>query len=67
MAGYKKLGYWRHYGNVVSNLPVSQFYHVTTDEPHNVYGGLQDNGTCMVNPGELSLRDWTRIGQGRLG
>jgi len=33
----------------LSNLPVSQFYHVSFDlgEPYNVYGGLQDNGTWM--------------------
>jgi hypothetical protein len=32
---------------MVSNLPVSQFYHVSIDdkEPYNVYGGLQDNGS----------------------
>jgi hypothetical protein len=30
-----------------SNIPVSQFYHVSIDdkEPFNVYGGLQDNGS----------------------
>lgn len=34
---------WRH----VSNLPVSQFYHIRTDMelPYNVYGGMQDNGS----------------------
>ena len=34
---------WRH----VSNLPVSQFYHIRTDNeiPYNVYGGMQDNGS----------------------
>jgi photosystem II stability/assembly factor-like uncharacterized protein len=33
----------------IENLPVGQFYHVQTDmqEPYNVYGGLQDNGTWM--------------------
>ncbi|MDH4063269.1 MAG: hypothetical protein OEW19_02640 [Acidobacteriota bacterium] len=35
----------------VSSLPVSQFYHVATDNaaPYNVYGGLQDNG-CWMGP-----------------
>lgn len=34
---------WRH----VSNLPVSQFYHIGVDMelPYNVYGGMQDNGS----------------------
>ena len=34
---------WRH----VSNLPVSQFYHISVDNelPYNVYGGMQDNGS----------------------
>ena len=34
---------WRY----VSNLPLSQFYHVRVDmeQPYNVYGGLQDNGS----------------------
>jgi hypothetical protein len=32
---------------MVINIPVSQFYHVSIDdkEPFNVYGGLQDNGS----------------------
>jgi len=31
----------------IGNLPVSQFYHINTDNdiPYNVYGGLQDNGS----------------------
>ena len=31
------------------NLPISQFYHVTTDDriPYEVFGGLQDNGTWI--------------------
>ncbi len=34
---------WRH----VTNLPVSQFYHIGVDMelPYNVYGGMQDNGS----------------------
>ncbi|MDF1576207.1 MAG: hypothetical protein P1P86_13545 [Bacteroidales bacterium] len=41
---------WRH----VSNLPVSQFYHIRTDMelPYNVYGGMQDNGSWK-GPGYL--------------
>lgn len=36
---------WRY----AENIPVGQFYHVDIDnqEPYNVYGGLQDNGTWM--------------------
>ncbi len=34
---------WRH----VTNLPVSQFYHINVDmeTPYHVYGGMQDNGS----------------------
>jgi len=34
---------WRH----VTNLPVSQFYHIRVDMelPYHVYGGMQDNGS----------------------
>ncbi len=54
---------------MVSNLPVSQFYHVSIDdkEPYNVYGGLQDNGSWYgpsKSPGGIEAKDWTRIGQG---
>lgn len=39
---------WRH----VTNLPVSQFYHIGVDMelPYNVYGGMQDNGS-WAGPG----------------
>ena len=36
---------WRH----ITNLPVGQFYHVNVDmqQPYNIYGGLQDNGSWV--------------------
>ncbi|MCU0398020.1 MAG: hypothetical protein MUC73_07945 [Cyclobacteriaceae bacterium] len=45
------------------NLPVGQFYHVTTDNeiPYNVYGGLQDNGTWYGpsrQAGGITNHDW---------
>ncbi len=45
------------------NLPVSQFYHVSVDmeEPFNVYGGLQDNGSWYApsrSPGGIQNKDW---------
>jgi photosystem II stability/assembly factor-like uncharacterized protein len=54
---------------MVENLPVSQFYHVSVDndEPYNVYGGLQDNG-CWYgpssSPGGVEARDWRVVGFG---
>jgi photosystem II stability/assembly factor-like uncharacterized protein len=54
---------------MVSNIPVSQFYHVSIDdkEPYNVYGGLQDNGSWYgptKSPGGVESRDWVSIGYG---
>ena len=54
---------------MVSNIPVSQFYHVSIDDktPYNVYGGLQDNGSWYgptKSPGGVESKDWTRIGFG---
>jgi photosystem II stability/assembly factor-like uncharacterized protein len=45
---------WRH----VTNLPVSQFYHISVDNqtPYNVYGGMQDNGSWK-GPGYVWSRD----------
>jgi photosystem II stability/assembly factor-like uncharacterized protein len=45
------------------NLPVGQFYHVTTDNetPFNVYGGLQDNGSWYgpsQKAGGVNNSDW---------
>ncbi len=45
------------------NLPISQFYHISVDmdQPYNVYGGLQDNGSWVgpsQSPGGISNADW---------
>jgi photosystem II stability/assembly factor-like uncharacterized protein len=53
----------------LSNLPVSQFYHVSYDmeQPYNVYGGLQDNGSWM-GPSQsvngVESKDWRNVGFG---
>ncbi|MDX2302491.1 MAG: hypothetical protein NW226_06800 [Microscillaceae bacterium] len=54
---------------IVANLPVSQFYHVSVDnaKPYNVYGGLQDNGSWFgpsSSPGGVEARDWNSVGAG---
>jgi photosystem II stability/assembly factor-like uncharacterized protein len=54
---------------MVENIPVSQFYQVSVDneEPYNVYGGLQDNGSWYgpsSSPGGVEARDWVRVGVG---
>jgi photosystem II stability/assembly factor-like uncharacterized protein len=54
---------------MVENLPLSQFYHISTDneEPYNVYGGLQDNGSWFgpsSSPGGVEARDWHVVGVG---
>jgi photosystem II stability/assembly factor-like uncharacterized protein len=51
------------------NLPVAQFYHVSTDmaDPFNVYGGLQDNGS-WYGPSRgtfgVTNSDWKNVGFG---
>lgn len=62
---YDRGARWRFVGT----LPVSQFYHASydLDEPYNVYGGLQDNGTWMGpsrRSGGVSNRHWRVIGFG---
>ncbi|MDP5045092.1 MAG: hypothetical protein NWQ06_08950, partial [Leeuwenhoekiella sp.] len=52
---------------MVQDLPVSQFYHVSVDDatPYNVYGGLQDNQSWYgpsSSPGGVEARDWNLIG-----
>jgi photosystem II stability/assembly factor-like uncharacterized protein len=54
---------------MIENLPVSQFYHVSVDnqEPYNIYGGLQDNGSWYgpsASPGGIEARDWNSVGYG---
>ncbi len=54
---------------IVENLPLSQFYHVSVDnaEPYNVYGGLQDNGSWYgpsASDGGIEARDWNSVGAG---
>jgi photosystem II stability/assembly factor-like uncharacterized protein len=54
---------------IVENLPLSQFYHISVDneEPYNVYGGLQDNGSWYgpsSSIGGVNAADWKSIGAG---
>jgi photosystem II stability/assembly factor-like uncharacterized protein len=53
---------WR----MAQNLPVSQFYHVSTDskDPFQVYGGLQDNSAWVGDqeyPGGISNSRWENL------
>ncbi|MFQ5824130.1 MAG: glycosyl hydrolase [bacterium] len=62
---YDKGNTWRF----LNNLPVSQFYHVSYDmeQPYNVYGGLQDNGTWVgpsESPNGIENMDWQNVGGG---
>jgi photosystem II stability/assembly factor-like uncharacterized protein len=56
--------------DMVSSLPVSQFYHVYYDMqiPYNVYGGLQDNGSwygpSKSHAGGIQNKDWHNVGYG---
>jgi len=62
---YDRGSTWIH----AQNLPLSQFYHIAVDkqEPYNVYGGLQDNGS-WVGPskslGGITNCDWQNVGYG---
>jgi photosystem II stability/assembly factor-like uncharacterized protein len=49
-----------------NNLPISQFYHVSTDnaDPYHVFGGLQDNSVWMGDsqyPGGISNGRWENL------
>lgn len=53
----------------LNNLPVGQFYHVSVsnDQPFNVYGGLQDNGSWQApssSPGGVASIDWQFLNGG---
>lgn len=55
--------------DMVKGLPVSQYYHVSTDNqnPYKIYGGLQDNGSWVgpsQKPGGIENRDWISVGFG---
>jgi photosystem II stability/assembly factor-like uncharacterized protein len=52
-----------------TNLPISQFYHVSTDnaDPYHVFGGLQDNSVWMGDsqyPGGITNGRWENLGGG---
>src|SRR5947209_209164 len=64
-------GLWYSYdgGNkshTTNHLPVSQFYHVSTDnkDPYQVYGGLQDNSSWVGDqeyPGGITNSRWENL------
>ena len=74
MFGGSDGGLWYSYdgGNrwwMAVNLPVSQFYHVSSDDrdPYQVYGGLQDNSAWVGDsayPGGITNDRWENIGGG---
>lgn len=45
----------------IDNIPVGQFYHINVDmdQPYNIYGGLQDNGS-WAGPGYIWRDDGIR-------
>lgn len=74
MFGGSDGGLWYSYdgGNrwwMAQNLPISQFYHVSTDDrdPYQVYGGLQDNSAWVGDqeyPGGITNDRWENLGGG---
>ncbi len=55
----------------VASLPLAQFYHVNYDmeQPYNVYGGMQDNGSwkgpsSVRTSGGIRSHDWQEVGFG---
>jgi len=53
-----------------TNLPLAQYYAVGVDmdEPYNIYGGLQDNGSVKFPSnglsGSITTDDWVSVGGG---
>ena len=64
-------GVWYSYDGAntwwkANNLPISQFYHVSSDmaDPYQVYGGLQDNSSFVGDsqyPGGISNGRWENL------
>ncbi len=56
--------------DVFDHLPLAQYYAVGVDmeEPYNIYGGLQDNGSVKIPSnglsGKITRDDWKSIGGG---
>ena len=56
--------------DVFDHLPLAQYYAVGVDmeEPYNIYGGLQDNGSVKIPAngltGRITRDDWTTVGGG---
>ncbi|HSG40871.1 MAG TPA: hypothetical protein VLE27_14630 [Thermoanaerobaculia bacterium] len=55
----------------IGNLPLAQFYHVAVDmqQPYNIYGGLQDNGSwrgpnTVWRQGGIRNHEWLVVGGG---
>lgn len=64
-------GVWYSYDGAntwwkANNLPISQFYHVSTDmaDPYQVYGGMQDNSSFVGDsqyPGGITNSRWENL------
>jgi len=56
--------------DVFDHLPLAQYYAagVDMDEPYNIYGGLQDNGSVKISSngpsGRITRDDWKSVGGG---
>ena len=56
--------------DVFDHLPLAQYYAIGVDmeEPYNIYGGLQDNGSVKVPSnglgGVITRNDWRSVGGG---